>query len=77
MWDVLARGWENFLARPEGPFSLRFVIQPVVAVGIAVRAGLRDARQGRPPWANCSPPLPSWRSFRMHWCEGPLPVSPY
>ena len=50
MWDVLARGWENFLARPEGPFSLRFVIQPVIAVGIAVRAGLRDAREGRPPY---------------------------
>jgi hypothetical protein len=53
IWEIFARGWENFLARPGGQFSLRFVLQPVVAALIALRAGLKDAREDRPAflWA--------------------------
>jgi hypothetical protein len=46
--EALARGWENFVARTAGPLNLRFVIQPVVAAFLAIRAGLRDAHGGRP-----------------------------
>jgi hypothetical protein len=46
--DALVRGWDNFLARTTGPLHLRFVLQPAVAALLAVRAGLQDARQGRP-----------------------------
>lgn len=48
--EIAARGWENFLARTSGPLSLRFVIQPCVAGFMALRAGLRDAREGRAPF---------------------------
>lgn len=48
--EILARGWDNFTARPSGALNLRFFIQPAVATIIAVRAGLRDARKGAPPY---------------------------
>ncbi len=50
MLEAIARGWENFLARPEGVLNLRFIIQPVLATIIALRAGLQDARLGRPAY---------------------------
>jgi len=48
--DMVARGWENFLARPEGPINFRFIIQPTLASIIAIRAGLKDAKAGRPAY---------------------------
>jgi hypothetical protein len=53
MLDAVARGWENFIARPDGPLNVRFILQPAMATAIAIRAGLRDARDRRPAffWA--------------------------
>jgi hypothetical protein len=48
--EILARGWADFLARLDGPLHLRFVVQPLVAMLLGVRAGLRDARTGEPPF---------------------------
>jgi hypothetical protein len=48
--EMIARGWENFTARPQGPISLRFIIQPTLAAILATRAGLKDAKTGRPPF---------------------------
>jgi hypothetical protein len=48
--DAVARGWENFIARPEGPLNIRFIIQPAMAISIAIRAGLKDAKEGRPAY---------------------------
>ena len=45
---AIGRGWANFLARPSGPLNIRFLIQPTVAAVMAVRAGIEDARLGRP-----------------------------
>jgi hypothetical protein len=45
--DMIGRGWENFLARPNGSLSLRFYVQPTMASLLALRAGIQDARQGR------------------------------
>ena len=50
MDELLARVWENMLGRVDGPFSFRLVLQPVVAAILAVRAGLHDARTGRPAY---------------------------
>ena len=50
MTDMVARGWENFVARPKGPLNLRFIIQPTLASIIALRAGLKDAKAGRPAY---------------------------
>jgi lauroyl/myristoyl acyltransferase len=46
--DMIARGWENFTERPSGPMNLRFIIQPALASLLAIRAGWKDARAGRP-----------------------------
>jgi hypothetical protein len=53
MLDAVARGWENFIARPDGPLNVRFILQPAMATLIAIRAGLQDARGERPAffWA--------------------------
>jgi len=48
--EMIARGWDNFLARPEGTLNLRFIVQPLVASLIAVRAGIADAANGRPAY---------------------------
>ncbi len=48
--DMIIRGWDNFLARPDGAVNLRFYIQPTLASIIAIRAGLKDARIGRPAY---------------------------
>jgi hypothetical protein len=46
--EMFLRGWENFLARLDGPLHFRFFLQPTMAIIMAVRAGLNDAREGRP-----------------------------
>jgi hypothetical protein len=45
--EMISRGWENFLARPNGSFGLRFYVQPTMASLLALRAGIQDARDGR------------------------------
>ena len=45
--EMISRGWENFLARPNGSFGLRFYVQPTMASLLALRAGIQDAREGR------------------------------
>jgi hypothetical protein len=39
---------ELLTERAGGPFKLRLILQPALATFFAVRAGLRDAREGRP-----------------------------
>ena len=48
MGDLFQHAWNNFIGRVSGPMKFRLVIQPLVAILVAVRAGLRDAREGRP-----------------------------
>jgi hypothetical protein len=48
--DAISRGWANFVARPSGPLNFRFIVQPAVAAVLAARAGVADARAGRPPY---------------------------
>ena len=48
MEDFFTRVGQGIATRLSGPMSLRLVIQPLMAAIIAVRAGLRDARSGRP-----------------------------
>src|SRR5579864_258408 len=47
MDDIFARVWQNLGARLTGPMNLRLIIQPTVATILAIRAGLRDAREKR------------------------------
>jgi hypothetical protein len=48
--DMVARGWDNFLARPTGRMNLRFILQPAVASALALRAGIKDAKDGHPAY---------------------------
>ncbi len=45
--------WTHLLERAWGPMTFRLIVQPVVAVFLAVQAGTRDGREGRAPfgWA--------------------------
>lgn len=56
--EVATRVWQDLLARPAGPLALRFVMQPIVAMVLALRDGTRDARAGRTPhlWTILSDP---------------------
>ena len=44
---------QDILARLSGPGRLRFIVQPTVAIMLGVRSGIKDARDGVPPflWA--------------------------
>jgi hypothetical protein len=44
----LATTWEQLLARASGPLNFRLVVMPTVVTIMAIRAGLRDAREGNP-----------------------------
>ncbi len=48
--EVFSRVWEMLIGRAEGPLTLRLLLQPTVATILAIRSGLRDAREGRPPY---------------------------
>lgn len=48
--DTLARIWDHLGGRVGGPLSFRLILQPVVATVLAVRAGVQDARAGRPAY---------------------------
>ena len=50
MDDWLTRTVSELVARVHGPFSFRFVLQPVVAMIYATVDGLADWRSGRPPY---------------------------
>jgi hypothetical protein len=43
---MLSRGVEQLLGRASGPLHFRLVITPTVVAVLAIRAGLKDAREG-------------------------------
>ena len=56
--DMIARGWDDFLARPTSSLNFRFILQPTMAGLLALRAGIQDAREGKQGyfWAILSNP---------------------
>jgi hypothetical protein len=50
MEDLFTRVWDNLSARISGPLHFRFLLQPLMASVFAIRAGLDDARENRPPY---------------------------
>jgi len=48
--DIFNRAGEDLVGRAQGPMHLRLIIQPLVACILAIRAGLRDARENQPPF---------------------------
>src|SRR4051812_7139368 len=64
MDDILTRVWQNLISRPSGPLSMRFILQPTMAVLLAIRAGIRDARAGSPAYL--------WTAFTNREARGDL-----
>lgn len=50
MRDMLVRALLNVTYRVGGPMTFRIILQPLMATLFAVRAGLKDAQEGRPPY---------------------------
>jgi hypothetical protein len=48
--ETLDRVWANLAARPGGPMTFRFILQPAMAAIAALRDGVKDARIGRRPY---------------------------
>ena len=69
MKDMLIRGWMNLADRVGGPMTFRIILQPAMATLLAVLAGLRDAREGRPPyfWTVLTDPLERADLLREGW----------
>ena len=69
MDELLLRVWDNLAGRVGGPMSFRLVLQPGVAIFLAIRAGVRDARQGRPAyfWSILTNPSHRRELLREGW----------
>jgi len=42
--------WHDLVARPGGPMTFRFILQPAMAAIAAFHAGVKDANAGRSPY---------------------------
>lgn len=69
MEDLVTRGWEQLIGRETGPMMFRLIVQPLVATLLAIRAGRRDARCGRPAffWAAVLDPKMRIPLLRNGW----------
>ena len=50
MDNTLFRVVHDLYARLDGPLHFRFFLQPAMAIFLAIRDGLRDDREGKPPF---------------------------
>jgi hypothetical protein len=50
MEEILTHLWKVLVGQLHGPLAFRLILQPSVAVILAIRAGLGDARDGRPAY---------------------------
>ena len=66
---ILDRLWMNLIGRIGGSLTFRLVLQPTVAAFFALRAGWKDARQGRVPygWAILSDPINRRELLQEGW----------
>ena len=60
---------DGLLARVEGPFSFRLIVQPLVALFFGIRDGARDARERKPPffWALFTDPVHRHDMLTQGW----------
>jgi hypothetical protein len=69
MDDMIVRFTSDMLARVSGPMKFRLLLQPAMAAFFAIRSGLADAREGRPPyfWALVSGGAPREAMLESGW----------
>ncbi len=63
--EMLSRGSEQLRGRASDPLHLRLVLMPTVVTVIAIRAGLKDAREGHPPFLSGLIAVPAQRKTRL------------
>jgi hypothetical protein len=69
MDELIVRGLEGLVDRVGGPMTFRLILQPTMAALLALRAGLKDAREGRPPylWTMITNPAQRVDLLREGW----------
>ena len=69
MEDLFVRITEDLVGRVSGPMKFRLILQPVMAAFLAVRSGLADAREHKPPyfWAVFAHPDSRAEMIRDGW----------
>ena len=69
MEDLFNWAWNHLIGRVTGPLKFRLVLQPIMAAIFAIRAGLKDAREGRVPygWAIFTEPARRGALLREGW----------
>lgn len=69
MDDVWTRVGEQLMARVSGPMHLRLFLQPGMALILAVIAGIKDAKEGKPPyfWALIHDPAHDKERLKDGW----------
>lgn len=69
MDQYFARVGEQLLGRVTGPMKFRLVLQPSMAIFFAIRDGLKDAREGKPPyfWDLCTDPQEREAAMKNGW----------
>jgi hypothetical protein len=66
---MILRALTNLAARVGGPMTFRIILQPLMASLFAVRDGLKDARENRPPylWTLITDPSQRVDLIRQGW----------
>lgn len=69
MDEIFVRFVENLADRVSGPMKLRLLLQPLMAGFFAFRSGMRDVREGKPPyfWALFTQPAHREDMLRDGW----------
>ncbi len=69
MEDLLSRVVEDLVGRVSGPMKFRLILQPVMAALFAIRSGLKDAKENKPPyfWAMFTSPESRVDMMRDGW----------
>ncbi len=67
--EILGTAGDMLIGRTIGPMKLRLILQPAMAAIFAIRAGLKDAREGFPPylWSVFSNPADRYDMLRHGW----------
>lgn len=67
--DLLTSVTDGIATRLHGPLKFRLLLQPTMAALIAIRAGLKDAREGRPVffWAALTDAAERGEMLREGW----------
>jgi len=49
VYQLFTNGIDQLIARMDGPLHFRFIVMPIVVTTLAIRSGIKDGREGRPP----------------------------